>query len=132
MNQKLDFRIITQRFGIRISVVPTMLRIGDILHFQLCGIINRFLEAEKGRRVSIDKTWNLFMSVAVPEGHHTWEMKFFPAWMNYGLMISAAALTALLVFMVIRKNRKPMEEVLLQTPAENPEEIKVPDTEGSV
>ncbi len=85
-----------------------------------------------GQKVPIDKTWDLFMSVAVPEGQHTWEMKFFPAWMDYGLMISGATLISLLVFMVMWKKKKPVEEVDLQTPAENPEEIKVPDTEGSV
>lgn len=54
-----------------------------------------------GQPVPIDKTWDLFMSVEVPEGQHTWEMKFFPAWLNYGLYIGGGALLALIVFMVV-------------------------------
>ena len=45
-----------------------------------------------GQKVPIEKTWDLFMSVPVPEGQHTYEMKFFPAWMNYGICLSLAAL----------------------------------------
>lgn len=59
-----------------------------------------------GKAVPIDKTWNLFMSVEVPEGQHTYEMKFFPAWMNYGIMISSAALLGLAVFMIAWHIRK--------------------------
>lgn len=56
-----------------------------------------------GAEVPIDKTWDLFMSVEAPEGKHTWEMKFFPAWMDYGLYLSAAALLGLVVLMVLRR-----------------------------
>lgn len=44
-----------------------------------------------GKPAPIDKTWDLFMSVAVPAGQHSYEMKFIPAWMNFGVYISAAA-----------------------------------------
>ncbi len=54
-----------------------------------------------GQEVPIDKTWDLFMSVEVPEGRHTYEMRFFPAWMDYGLIISGAALLGLLVLMLV-------------------------------
>ena len=48
------------------------------------------------------------MSVEAPEGHHTYEMKFFPAWMDYGLVISGIALVGLVVFMILwnKKNKK--------------------------
>ena len=61
-----------------------------------------------GEEVPIDKTWDLFMSVEAPEGHHTYEMKFFPAWMDYGLVISGIALVGLVVFMILwnKKNKK--------------------------
>lgn len=60
-----------------------------------------------GQQMPIDKTWNLFMSVEVPEGKHTWEMRFFPAWMNYGIYISIGALVGLVIFMILwkRKNK---------------------------
>lgn len=56
-----------------------------------------------GQKVPIDKTWDLFMSVEAPEGQHSYEMKFFPAWLNIGLGISAAALVGLAVLMVLWK-----------------------------
>lgn len=59
-----------------------------------------------GQKVPIDKTWDLFMSVEVPEGAHTWEMKFFPAWMDYGLYLSGAALVGLVVLLVLWKRSK--------------------------
>lgn len=52
-----------------------------------------------GQKVPIDKTWDLFMSVEVPEGKHSYEMKFIPAWLNYGLYLSAAALVGLVILM---------------------------------
>ncbi len=58
-----------------------------------------------GEKVPIDKTWNLFMSVEVPEGEHTWEMIFFPAWMDYGIYISISSLVALVIFMAIWKKK---------------------------
>ena len=68
-----------------------------------------------GKKVPIDKTWDLFMSVSVPEGQHTYEMKFFPAWMNYGLCLSHAALLGTVLLTVSwhvqkRKNRAAVAE----------------------
>ena len=61
-----------------------------------------------GEKVSIDKTWDLFMSVEAPAGSHTYEMKFFPAWMNYGLILSGAALAGLAaLLMVLRRKEDP-------------------------
>jgi len=54
-----------------------------------------------GQQVPIDKTWDLFMSVAVPAGQHTYEMKFFPAWMNIGIALSAAAAVGTVVLMLV-------------------------------
>ncbi len=41
------------------------------------------------------------MSIDAPKGHHTYEMRFFPAWMNYGLYLSAAAFVGLIVLMIV-------------------------------
>jgi len=54
-----------------------------------------------GQKVPIDKTWDLFMSVEVPEGKHTYEMKFIPAWLNYGLYLSAIAWIGLAILMIV-------------------------------
>jgi uncharacterized membrane protein YfhO len=64
--------------------------------------------------VPIDKTWDLFMSVEAPEGHHTYEMKFIPAWLNYGLYIGGGALLALIVFMVVWRIRRKKTAVIPQ------------------
>ncbi len=74
-----------------------------------------------GQKTPIDKTWDLFMSVAVPEGQHSYEMKFFPAWMNYGICISLAALAGLVVLMIVRSVRRrnaPAEPVPEEAGAE--------------
>ncbi len=62
-----------------------------------------------GQEAPIEKTWDLFMSVEVPEGAHTWEMKFFPAWMDYGLYLSGAAMAGLLVFVIAWYARRKKE-----------------------
>ncbi len=69
-----------------------------------------------GKPVPVDKTWELFMSVAVPEGQHSYEMKFFPAWMNYGLMLSGAAVVGTIALMIAWKAQKKKKTV--QTPVE--------------
>jgi len=65
-----------------------------------------------GQPVPIIKTWDLFMSLEAPEGHHTYELKFFPAWMDYGLYISAAALLGFAVLMIVwKKKQKTLQTV---------------------
>lgn len=60
-----------------------------------------------GQPVPIEKTWDLFMSVNAPEGSHTYEMKFFPAWMNYGMILCAVAFVGLIILMIVwGKNKK--------------------------
>ena len=60
-----------------------------------------------GQPVPIDKTWALFMSVEAPEGQHTYEMKFTPAWLNYGLILCGAAALGLVALMIAHaKGRK--------------------------
>lgn len=60
-----------------------------------------------GKEVPIDKTWDLFMSVSASEGEHTYEMKFFPAWINYGLIISGLAFIGLILLVIfLRKANK--------------------------
>lgn len=54
-----------------------------------------------GQKVPIDKTWDLFMSVEVPEGEHIYEMMFTPAWLNYGLYLSAIAWIGLAILMIV-------------------------------
>ena len=68
-----------------------------------------------GVKTPIDKTWNLFMSVEVPAGQHTYEMKFFPAWMNYGLVLSGAAVVGTIALMIAWKAQK---KKTVQTPVE--------------
>lgn len=64
-----------------------------------------------GQKAAVHKTWDLFMSVDVPEGQHTYEMRFFPAWVNYGLMISGAAFAGLIVFTIVwRQSGRRKEE----------------------
>ena len=62
-----------------------------------------------GEKVPIDKTWELFMSVSVPEGTHTYEMTFFPAWLGVGLALSGAALVGTVVLAAIHTKRKRAE-----------------------
>lgn len=65
-----------------------------------------------GQKVPIDKTWDLYMSVEAPEGQHTYELKYFPAWMDVGIGISAAALAVFAVLMIVWKRGQKKELVL--------------------
>lgn len=61
-----------------------------------------------GEKADIDKTWDLFMSVQVPEGEHTYEMRFFPAWLNYGIFMCIAAFAVMIVFLIVDRRKKPL------------------------
>ena len=64
-----------------------------------------------GEIVPIEKTWDLFMSVSVPEGAHELELRFFPAWLNYGLYLCAAAvLLTVLLLVLCRRAGKRMSD----------------------
>ena len=65
-----------------------------------------------GQKVPIDKTWDLFMSVEAPAGSHEYEMKFFPAWMDYGLILGATAFLGLIVCMILWRKRRNASEPL--------------------
>ena len=80
-----------------------------------------------GQEVSIDKTWDLFMSVEVPEGQHTWEMKFFPAWMNYGILISSIALMGLVAIIILWKKKKHVVVITNNTVDTEVEKLKETD-----
>ncbi len=79
-----------------------------------------------GQRVPIDKTWDLFMSVEVPAGSHEYEMKFFPAWMDYGLILGTAALLGLVVSVLLWKKRRGVSA----SAAEEAQAEELPETEG--
>ena len=81
-----------------------------------------------GQAVPIARTWDLFMSVEVPEGTHTYEMRFFPAWMNYGIYISLGALAVLIVFMIVWAVTRKKSAGAAATTAANEEEISKPDS----
>lgn len=54
------------------------------------------------------------MSVEVPEGHHTYEMKFIPAWLNYGLIICGVAFVGLFVLMIVWSKQAKKKPILLE------------------
>lgn len=70
-----------------------------------------------GEKVPIEKTWDLFMSVEAPQGRHSYELKFFPAWMDYGLYISAAALAGFAVLMLVWKKQRKAAQAAANTAA---------------
>jgi uncharacterized membrane protein YfhO len=68
-----------------------------------------------GKGAEITQVLGVFMAVDAPEGTHSYEMKFFPAWMDYGLVLSAAALVGTTVLMIAWKAQK---KKTIQTPVE--------------
>jgi uncharacterized membrane protein YfhO len=58
-----------------------------------------------GQKVDIEKTWDMFMSINAPKGYHTFELRFFPAWLNYGLIVFGIASAGLIVFLIGIKKR---------------------------
>ena len=77
-----------------------------------------------GEQVPIDKTWDLFMSVEVPAGSHTYEMKFFPAWMDYGLILCGAALAGLAALLILQRKEKTKPAALTEAEAESVTEVE--------
>ncbi len=74
-----------------------------------------------GEKAELDKTWDLFLSARVPAGEHTYELRFFPAWLNYGLMLCAAAFAGLIAIMIVWRRRRPAapaEPSVEETPPE--------------
>ncbi|MCR4556297.1 MAG: YfhO family protein [Saccharofermentans sp.] len=60
-----------------------------------------------GQKADIEKTLDLFMSVNAPEGSHTYELRFFPAWLDYGLYLFGTAFIGCVVLIVVdHKKRK--------------------------
>ena len=74
-----------------------------------------------GQKVPITKTWDLFMSIDAPEGQHNYELRFFPAWMDYGLYLCGAALVGLAVFLVIWSVRRKKEAAIPDRTESEPE-----------
>ena len=66
-----------------------------------------------GKQVPIEKAWNLFMSVELPEGTHTYEMRYLPPWLDYGLYLSGAAFIGMLVFLPVSRKRRRAELAVL-------------------
>ena len=73
-----------------------------------------------GKQVPIEKTWNLFMSVELPEGSHTYEMRYFPPWLNYGLYLCGAAFIGMLVFLPVSRKRRRAELAVLDADSLEP------------
>ncbi len=72
-----------------------------------------------GQPVEGEKVMDLFLSFPVPAGTHTYELRFYPAWLNYGLCLCAAALlllAVLLVLQALRRRKRP-------EPVPQPEEV---------
>ena len=74
-----------------------------------------------GEQVQIDKVLGIFMTVDALEGSHSYEMKFFPAGLKTGMVLSAFALLAAGIYIVVdalRRKRKSADA--RETPATRP------------
>ena len=72
-----------------------------------------------GEEVPINMVLGVFMAVDVPEGTHSYEMKFFPTGMKTGIGLSAAALLATIVYIPMdTKHRKQKLAVQEGVPVE--------------
>ena len=80
-----------------------------------------------GQEVPISKTWDLFMSIEAPAGKHTYEMKFFPAWMDYGLYLCGAAFVGLVIMLIIWKGKIKDKDISVGDLNANTGEIKPPN-----
>ena len=63
-----------------------------------------------GEKADIAKSCGCFMTVAVPAGTHTYEMRFFPAWMKAGIIISIVSLAACVVYLILFNKYTQKEE----------------------
>ena len=59
-----------------------------------------------GKEAEIKMVLGVFMAVDIPEGTHTYEMKFFPTGMKTGIGLSAAALLTTLVYIPVDSRRR--------------------------
>ena len=76
-----------------------------------------------GEKTEISKTWDLFMSVEATEGSHTYELRYFPAWMDYGIVISLAALAGAVIYIIIYAVKKRDDEPLTTQETEGAQEF---------
>lgn len=84
-----------------------------------------------GQKVSIQRTWDLFMSVEAPEGAHTFELRFSPAWLDYGLYLCGAALLGLLVFLPVSRRRRKAEAADIAAAEEAPGAEALEETDAA-
>jgi uncharacterized membrane protein YfhO len=79
-----------------------------------------------GAEVRPHMVLDVFMALDVPEGSHSFEMRYTPAGLQVGLAVSCAALLMTLVFLLLdgRSRKKQME-------AEKPAEGRSPEEEGN-
>ena len=83
-----------------------------------------------GQEAAITQVLGVFMAVDVPEGTHSYAMKFFPTGLRAGLLVFGLAIIGLIVFLLHdRKNRSgdtesgsPETEKLSEAPAEQAEQ----------
>lgn len=59
-----------------------------------------------GKETEIEKVVGVFMAVDAPEGTHSYEMKFFPAGMKTGIVLSAAALLMTAIYIPVDRRRR--------------------------
>lgn len=83
-----------------------------------------------GVEVPIDKTWDLFMSIEAPVGSHSYEMKFFPAWMGYGLVASGVGAGGLVALVVVWHNRRRRGGIVSASESQVPLQEDASEQEG--
>lgn len=72
-----------------------------------------------GEEVPINLVLGVFMAVDVPEGTHSYEMKFFPTGMKTGIGLSTAALLTTIVYIPMdTKRRKQKQAVQEEAPVD--------------
>ena len=79
-----------------------------------------------GEKAEIVQSCGCFMTVAVPAGTHTYEMRFFPAWMKTGIVISIVSLAACVVYLILFNKYTKKEEPVTEN---EPSSDDTPETE---